>query len=361
MPDLQDASTSNTSLNRLIAGTMASGERTAKDIEARGKKAEAEYESAIDKAEKNKPQPPKFGDLPQRPKVDYGNPNKVFRDYGVLLILLASLTTRRPLAAAANAAASAMNGYRQGKLEQAKQAEQEWRDNLDIALKQNDLELEKYKAALESAETDERLAASKLQAAGAASRDEMMAATIRRGNMGLAVQLIRDREHAGRVLKSARNAQQKQEDVARLYGSALGQIDSAARMARDPGVIGVRGMLGRVVESTVGQTFGDKKEPSKAFENQLDNLRAAVRNLITKSHYMSAGSVQQLEDLVQGDSIWSTQTSTLNSLARMKAIIQSEQGAANSAISDEAEREASQESETQSGGDDEGWSITPAP
>lgn len=193
----QAAATDNTSLNSIIMGSIRKGEAQAADIEKKGKERQAQLEkdeAAIQAIKR--PDPPQYSDFPKRPNVDYGNPLSVFKNYGVWLMILGSLATRRPLAAAANAAAAAMNGYKQGKLQQAEQAEQQWKDQMEVALKQNELQNQRYQQSLEAADFDYKTALQKLQADQAIYPDPMMAEAIRRGDASTAIQVLRFRQEA---------------------------------------------------------------------------------------------------------------------------------------------------------------------
>src|SRR5215469_240255 len=76
-------------------------------------------------------------------------PIKAFQNWGVALAMLGSLLTRRPLTAALKSGAAAMKAYNEARWQDYGAARQQWKDSVDLAMKQNDIEFQKYEAARE--------------------------------------------------------------------------------------------------------------------------------------------------------------------------------------------------------------------
>jgi len=76
-------------------------------------------------------------------------PIKAFQNWGVALAMLGSLLTRRPLTAALKSGAAAMKAYNEGRWNDYYAARAQWKDSVDVAMKQNELEYRRYEAARE--------------------------------------------------------------------------------------------------------------------------------------------------------------------------------------------------------------------
>ena len=83
------------------------------------------------------------------PPVPDIEPIKAFQNWGVALAMLGSLMTRRPLTAALKSGAAAMSAYNEGRWRDYAAARANWKDNVDLAMKQNELEYRRYEAARE--------------------------------------------------------------------------------------------------------------------------------------------------------------------------------------------------------------------
>jgi hypothetical protein len=102
----------------------------------------------------------------------------VFKNFGPILASLGSLKSRQPLTAALKSATGMIQGYHQGQTEAAEAHQKAWKEQVDAAMKQNQQELEQYRAVLE----DDRLTMEEKQAKitglMAANRDEIGQATL---------------------------------------------------------------------------------------------------------------------------------------------------------------------------------------
>src|SRR5579885_1451082 len=140
------------------------------------------------------PDVPKPQSLPQAPRIKPEDNLQSFNNPLVVLAIFSALGTRSPATAALNAAASAMQGYHQGHLEAAKQAEQQYRDGLDQVVKQNDEMMQAYRAQLEKHGTSIRDKSAALEAVSSAFQDQHVLSLVKAGNYDAAIRIIETRE-----------------------------------------------------------------------------------------------------------------------------------------------------------------------
>jgi hypothetical protein len=170
-------------------------------VKERQKTAAADYQSALGPS--TLPPEPKLRDMPTRPDTTLQNPAAAFQEPATILAIFGSLLTRAPLTSALNAASGAMNGYRQGNLDQAKQLETKFHDDLDIAIKQNTVENDRYKIALNKRNATIQEKQASLEALAVEFKDEQVLQQIKAGNFDEAVKIIQTREAMAARMQNA--------------------------------------------------------------------------------------------------------------------------------------------------------------
>lgn len=100
------------------------------------------------------PKTPELSNIGAQPNTEYRDPTQALGGIASVLALLGSMKTRAPLTAALNSAAASMKGFHEGDKERAKLEREKWQDNLYKGLQQNQIEMQKYMAALKEADFD---------------------------------------------------------------------------------------------------------------------------------------------------------------------------------------------------------------
>lgn len=112
------------------------------------------YDLAKQIKSKASPESPKLQDIKDVPDAQYKDPMQALGSMGTILAIFGSLKTRAPLTSALNSAAAAMQGFHKGDQEAVKLEREKWHDGMEKALKQNDIEMQKYTNALTAAKFD---------------------------------------------------------------------------------------------------------------------------------------------------------------------------------------------------------------
>lgn len=147
-----------------------------------------------------KPSMPTLRDIPAAPVQQFRNPAQVFGNAGTVLAVMASLFTRHPMVTALNAGAAAMNAFHQGDTERLKLEHKNWESALQTALDQNQMEMDKYKTAIEDRNMSVADRMAEIEGVAAANKDEQMIAALRAGNMSAAFDLIKARQASAEQL-----------------------------------------------------------------------------------------------------------------------------------------------------------------
>lgn len=116
-------------------------------------------------------QPPKM-DLPPPPQPKNTDPVQQWGSAAMAVAALGSLLTRTPLTTALNAAASTIKAFKANDQEAADTAFQQWKAASDLAVKQQNFQMEAYKSALAKASTDQKQAVAEFGAYAKAFGDE---------------------------------------------------------------------------------------------------------------------------------------------------------------------------------------------
>jgi len=314
--------------------------------------------------------------LPQRPQTGNADVMQAFAQPASIIAIFGSLLTRRPMTAAIQAAAAAMQGYEQGNQEAVQLAEVAWRDNLQLALQQNQLEIDRYRAAIDAHQNDVNAALAEIQAASGEFHDEVALQQVKSGNLASMAQIVESRMRMGieaqnhldmmqarsdalderkRVDdamivdkkvrqdlgkeklglykgKTADTVKAKAADLQDLSTQVSGLIDS---ITTDPTLGGAYGNTRRLVGETVGQVFsGAQDKPAADFASAVENLQAKLTKPYLGAHYFTGNSADEMEKLVKGLN-WRDDTSTtLASLEALKAQLDSQVGAVSAAAAD---------------------------
>jgi hypothetical protein len=322
--------------------------------------------------------PPKLTPPPQ-PKST--QPIEEWGSSAMWIAALGGLLTRQPLTNSLNAAAGVMNAFRSMDSAAAQQAYDTWKVESDNALKMFEFSNKALMDELDISEKSQQdafrnyqvtaktlgdnaalhardfMSAMRLMEVREAHADRMRTAgmlagpraekaildlkaldavkalqaaraTGDQGKITAATQAFHDateqiRAYAG---KDASATDAKNAAAAPLYDTAIKEVDGALdTIKKHPGVVGVPGFGLRATEA-VGGWMGQKTAPAQHFESQITAVQMAVRNLIAKNHYMSAGAVEQMDDLVKGLGVWDTPESARESLAQIKDILNEQRG-----------------------------------
>lgn len=129
------------------------------------------------------PHDPQLTSAPKPPKFDYTDPIKAFQNPAVLIATLGSLFSRAPMTAALNAGAAAMTAYHKGEAEVFTQKREEWKEALDAAMRNNQIELDKYNVAWKKSDAAVKDKMAELAAVAAGQKNETVIAAIRTGQI----------------------------------------------------------------------------------------------------------------------------------------------------------------------------------
>jgi hypothetical protein len=129
-------------------------------------------------------EPPKLAPLPQfQPRQVSPEDAQQFMGLSLAVASLAALATRRPLTTALNSAASAMDGFRQGNLEQGKRDIENFNTQYNAAYRQNAQMLQEYNTILQNQQFSIQQKMQMLQVVAGRERDEIALAQLQTGNL----------------------------------------------------------------------------------------------------------------------------------------------------------------------------------
>lgn len=210
-------------------------------------------------------QPPK-SDLPPPPQPKQTSPAEAWGSTAMAFAAIGSLLTRTPLTTALNAAAAGLNAMKKNDLEAAQLNFDQWKTANDLAIKQQNFQLEAYKAALSKASTDERGAVAEFSAYAKAFGDET------------AYQAAQDRKLQGAhhlVLEHERLGNQLQRDSLKVQESQL-QLQALQDMQRSPEWQKASPQDRAVMAQSVTATIDDDTATMLAENRAAGNSQAAV-------------------------------------------------------------------------------------
>lgn len=377
------------SLSDAISSYQGGLKEHAADVTKQIGAAKDTYESKIDTADKaeaaldpNALTPPK---MEPPPNSQGTTPMHEWGSAAMAIAALGGMLTRRPLINSLNAAAGVMEAYKKQDADAAKSAYDTWKITTENAVKMAKFSIDAYKTALTKIGSDKKAALSDFTITAKALGDEnaayvaehygvdaaikytdalqshvdrmakkgdemsrqkpkldaqlamvngiknLQAARLTKdpAKIAAATQVVKDANEQLQGFKGISAASAKEAANAPMYDAATKEIDKAiATVTKTPTVVGLPGDARRVGEAIGGWTGVTKTAPAQAFESQIKAVQASVRNLVTKSHYMSAGAVEQIDDLVKGLGTLDTPESAKESLAQIKDILNEQRGRA---------------------------------
>ena len=171
---------------------------------------------ALEKVHPGVPADPKLENIGKPKAMDFTDPMKAFQNPAVLIATLGSLFSRQPMTAALNAGAAAMTAYHKGEAEEFAKKREEWKDATEAAIKQNQVELEKYNAAWKKSDRAVANKLAEMQAIAAGTKDEIMIAAIASGRVERLDKLLDAREKASLELEKSTRQFENQKEIARI-------------------------------------------------------------------------------------------------------------------------------------------------
>jgi hypothetical protein len=163
---------------------------------------------------------PRLYNVQPPPQQKFLDPMQAFANPLVILTLLGSLATRGKGLTAMKAATEAINGFHKGDAEAMGQNLENWKNATDAVIKQNNIELSRYDAALNTTRHNVGERAAKLEAIAASTGDEAKLAALRQGNIDGFIDLV----------EKQRQQKEKMEELQVRYGLAGpgGPVDDVA-------------------------------------------------------------------------------------------------------------------------------------
>lgn len=227
--------------------------------------------AALARTELNAPPAPfpeaKLQAPPDKPEFQFRDTMEAFQTPGVVLAMFGSLFTRAPITAAFRAAAAAMNGFHAGDKTLYEKAQQDYKDNLDLAMKQNGLEIEQYRMALEKRNTTWAERQARLNALMAANRDVIGLESVKSGDMSLVFQVMQMKENAQTRLETSRALAEDRSD--RLAETTRHNLEGEANQRQ---LYGVREQQAANQRDAIAKRVtGTERERAKAEFFKLDD------------------------------------------------------------------------------------------
>lgn len=155
------------------------------------------------------PQAPALSPLPQAPNTaSIVDPMRQMSPLLLFLSLAGGALTGAPLTGAFKAGAAYINGIKQGQMQKAQLAQQDFNSKLHQAIETNTEKLQQYRDILESTNISIADKSNKLRAVAIANGDEQTAALLDQGNIQVAVQAMEAQTRAQEMLLMKQQAQQ---------------------------------------------------------------------------------------------------------------------------------------------------------
>lgn len=129
-------------------------------------------------------------EVPKAPALEENNPLDAFKSYAPAFAVFGSLLTRKPLTAALNSAASAMQAHNQGSKDAYHQKLEKFKADMETFTKQHELETDEYRANVEKAKGDISLLTALNEATAHKFQDEHMLQTMASGQAGQMIDMI---------------------------------------------------------------------------------------------------------------------------------------------------------------------------
>lgn len=204
----------NKSINQQIDESTAAGNRAY----AKGQTGINQQKQMLQKLQgMQAPQPPRLQNIPQAPKQDYADMFQAFQNPAVALAALGSLATRAPLTAAFKAGAAALDGFHQGNKQAMEQNYRNFKEQLDVALKQNDVEIERYKEVYDKYKGDMTKLLAEMHGAATIFKDEQTLEQLKQGNVEVTYGLQQKKAEFGIKAKEAAAKIEHEMGMAQFY------------------------------------------------------------------------------------------------------------------------------------------------
>lgn len=149
------------------------------------------------------PREPNLQNIPAAPKQDFTDPMRAFQNPAVVIATLGSLFSRAPMTAALNAGAAAMEAYHKGEVERFSLKREEWKEAVEAAKSQNEIELARYNAAWKRSDAAVKDRMAELQALAAGVKDEVLLAGLKTGQIERVDKILETRQKADDQIKQA--------------------------------------------------------------------------------------------------------------------------------------------------------------
>lgn len=239
------------------------------------------------------PPPPKLHDMPKPSEQQYQSPLQGFSGPIMFLASLASLMTRHPAQTAMNSFSAMVNANLKGQKQQMDEARENWKASMDWTVKQNEIELDRYKLIMEKYKENADAMVAHMMVAATGFNDPIMAAAAKSGNMGMVYDLLKDRESQSDKLRDfglrQDELEEKKEHDRAMEGGQVVIDDETANYAAERVLAG---------DKTALQNFGRGRQGSAnlaKIQSRVAEL-AQERNLppdaIAKAQATIAGMTQ---------------------------------------------------------------------
>ena len=149
------------------------------------------------------PQVPQFRNMPDPDRTALRSGFEAFKSPAIFLALMGSLASRRPLMGAMQAATGVIEGFQQGDKERVERNRQIWKDEVEAATKQNDIEQRKFSDIMENTKLSMQDKIAQMNALFSANKDEVQLSNLTGGGIDKIAQLHADRVKAVERLKQA--------------------------------------------------------------------------------------------------------------------------------------------------------------
>lgn len=242
------------------------------------------------------PSPPKLRDVPSAPQQNYHSPYQDFSGPAMFLAALGSLMTRHPMKVAMDSFSAMVHANVSGQKEVMDNARENWKAAMDVAAKQNEVEIERYKLVMEKYKEDANAAAAHMMAMASGFNDPMMAAMVRTGDMANVWNYIQDREKRGQQLAEF-NLKTREQDEKERHDQAMEKS-----LGHSPQSVALQAFLDQHPDAT--------PEQMQAFIQSGRAGRSAISMYMTR--YLQEHPDATADDVKRAAQLYTTQTTAQN-------------------------------------------------
>lgn len=271
------------------------------------------------------PEPPKLHDIPSPTDQQFHSPFKDFSGPAMFLVALGSLMTRHPMKVAMDSFSAMVNASVQGQKEVMTNARENMKVATDTAIKQNEVEIERYKLIMEKYKEDANQQVAAMMAQASGFNHPMMAAMVKTGNPANVWSYIQDLETQGEKLREFQLKHEEFEEKQRHNKALEGQgadVDKTAQAIaeyrmpppspanRSPQVQAIRERVlelnpeydaSKYAAKAAGATSGARAAGTRSANLELiqRNLEAAIPQAEAASAQVPRGKWVPINQLVQ--------------------------------------------------------------